>query len=57
MNDLIRYEITLESCDDSTTVFMDLTLDERDFMKRLETEVNSASSYNCMPVLYFSVAG
>lgn len=41
--------ITVSGCDDSTTVTMDVTEPEFEFLRRLAEQITAASSYGCQP--------
>lgn len=47
-----RYKISVDGCDDSTVVEMELNELELDFLKRFSKLVNETSTYGCMPTIY-----
>ena len=47
----MKMRIILMGCDDSTAVEMDVTPEELEFLENLQREVNSTSTYVCMPRL------
>ena len=44
-------EISVDGCDDSTIVTMEMSNDEYDFLQRLADLVNETSHYSCMPTI------
>jgi len=46
-----RTRIKLTGCDDSTTVDIELTVDERALVERISETVNARSEYSCQPTL------
>lgn len=44
-------EISVNGCDDSTIVTMEMSNDEYGFLQRLVDIVNEASHYSCMPTI------
>lgn len=46
-----RYEISVDGCDDSTIVEMELNELELEFLKRFSKLVNETSTYGCMPTI------
>ena len=47
-----RYKVSVDGCDDSTVVEMELSELELDFLKRFVKLVNETSTYGCMPTIY-----
>lgn len=45
-------EISLDGCDSSTVVVMDVTESEYIFLEKLSELTEKTSTYTCMPVLY-----
>lgn len=46
------YTIRNYGCDDTTTAEFEFTEDEFSFLKQVFAELNTHSSYCCMPVIY-----
>ena len=46
-----RYKVSVDGCDDSTIVEMELNELELDFLKRFSKLVNETSTYGCMPTI------
>ena len=44
--------VVLAGCDDSTTMEIAVTIEERAFLERLAKLSEETSTYGCMPVLY-----
>lgn len=44
-------EISVDGCDDSTIVTMEMSNDEYGFLQRLADLVNETSYYSCMPTI------
>ena len=44
-------EISVDGCDDSTIVTMEMSNDEYNFLQKLAELVNKTSSYGCMPTI------
>ena len=44
-------EISVDGCDDSTIVTMEMSNDEYGFLQRLADLVSEASYYSCMPTI------
>ena len=45
------YEIELVGCDDYTTIYMELTSEEYELLKRVSDLSKEASEYDCMPII------
>lgn len=50
------YRISLDGCDDSTSVEMELTPAELATLFRVAEELNAESSYGCQPVMRIRLA-
>lgn len=48
-------EISLDGCDDSTIVTMEMSNDEYCFLQRLTDLVNETSYYGCMPTIELTI--
>ena len=48
-------EISVDGCDDSTIVTMEMSNDEYDFLQRLADLVNETSNYICMPTIGLTI--
>jgi hypothetical protein len=46
-----KYKITLEGCDDSTYMYVDLSPSEYDLIKRVSDLSHMISTYGCMPTM------
>ena len=46
-----KYTISLDGCDDSTIIFEELTKEELEFLKRIQSKINETSEYGCMPTM------
>ena len=46
-----KYTISVHGCDDSTIIFEELTKEELEFLKHIQTKVNETSTYGCMPTM------
>jgi hypothetical protein len=44
-------KIKVDGCDDGTTVWLDLTDDEYEVIKRLAAATQEESSYGCQPIV------
>ena len=44
-------EISVDGCDDSTVVTLEMLNDEYNFLQKLAELVNKTSSYICMPTI------
>ena len=44
-------EISVNGCDDSTIVTMEMSNDEYNFLQKLAELVNKTSHYSCMPTI------
>ena len=44
-------EISVDGCDDSTIVTMEMSNDEYNFLQKLTELVNKTSSHGCMPTI------
>lgn len=44
-------EISVDGCDDSTIVTMEMSNDEYNFLQKLAELVNETSYYGCMPTI------
>lgn len=45
------YNISVDGCDDSTLIKMELDEKEHELINNMITLVNAASSYQCMPTM------
>ena len=43
--------VEVRGCDDSTSVQVEATEDEHEFLKRLAEKITETSSYSCMPTM------
>jgi len=50
MNNM-NYEITLNGCDDWTTIEIELSETELALVKKIKAKVNKKSTYHCMPTM------
>ena len=48
-------EISVNGCDDSTIVTMEMSNYEYDFLQKLVEIVNKTSTYNCMPSIELTI--
>lgn len=48
-------EISVDGCDDSTIVTMEMSNDEYVFLQRLADLVNETSNYRCMPTIELTI--
>lgn len=46
-----KYKITLNGCDDSTTIEMELTAVEMELVNRICVAVENESEYGCQPTM------
>lgn len=46
---MTRYVISLDGCDDNTTLVKELTVEQYEFLSGLSEELNAASKYGCQP--------
>lgn len=46
---MARVEITVNGCDDSSTVILELDARQFTAIKLLETEINKLNTYSCTP--------
>ena len=46
-----KYEIIVEGCDDNTIIYEELTKEELDFLKHIQSKINETSTYGCMPTM------
>lgn len=44
-------KLTLRGCDDSTSITIGVNEEQHEFLQKLETMFEAASTYGCMPVL------
>ena len=47
----MKYQISVDGCDDSTVVEIELTKEEKEFMDKFIKLVNKTSTYGCMPTM------
>ena len=47
----MKIKVVLVGCDDETAVNIDVTPEQLEFLEYLQHEVNTTSSYTCMPTL------
>jgi hypothetical protein len=50
-NKNMKYQISVDGCDDSTVVEIELTKEEKEFMDKFIKLVNKTSTYGCMPTM------
>ena len=48
---MTKYTISVDGCDDSTIIFEELTKEELEFLKRIQSKINETSNYGCMPTM------
>ena len=48
-------ETSVDGCDDSTIVTMEMSNDEYGFLQRLADLVNETSRYSCMPTMELTI--
>ena len=46
-----KYTISVHGCDDSTIIFEELTKEELEFLRHIQSKVNETSTYGCMPTM------
>lgn len=45
------YLVSVDGCDDSTTIEQELTFEEYDFLNMIAEKITIASEYGCMPTM------
>ena len=48
---MTKYTISVDGCDDSTTISEELTKEEFEFLERIKEKINKTSTYQCMPTM------
>lgn len=46
---LVKYKITVSGCDDHTTIEIELSEEQFNFLSMIAKEITDASKYECMP--------
>ena len=46
-----KYTISVHGCDDSTIIHEELTKEELEFLRHIQSKVNETSTYGCMPTI------
>lgn len=46
-----QYEVSVDGCDDSTTIRQELTFEEYEFLNTIAEKITNTSNYGCMPTM------
>lgn len=47
----MKYRISVQGCDDSTTIVKELTEEELKLIQSVAKEITATSTYMCMPIM------